>query len=64
MYVVAQLMVPESLSLLPLLVNNLLKCSLLAMTPMNTTERIEDIYPRADERVYAKWVISNHIRSL
>ena len=51
-------MVPETLSLLPLLLNNLLKSSLLAMTPMNTTERIEDIYPRADERVYAKWVHS------
>ena len=51
-------MVPETLSLLPLLLNNLLKSPLLAMTPMNATERIEDIYPRADERVYAKWVHS------
>ena len=24
---------------------------------MNAVSRIEDIYPRADERVYAKWVI-------
>lgn len=49
-------MLPETLSLLPLLLNNFLKSPLLSMTPMNTTERIEDIYPRGDERVYAKWV--------
>ena len=26
------------------------------MTPMNSVARLEDVYPRADERVYAKWV--------
>lgn len=52
----AQLTLPESLALLPLLLNNLLKSPLLAMTPMNAVDRIESVYPRADQRVFAKWV--------
>ena len=26
------------------------------MTPMNAVDRIENVYPRADQRVFAKWV--------
>ena len=44
--------------MLPLYLNALLKSSLLAMTPMNTVARLEDVYPRVDERAYAKWVRS------
>ena len=53
---VAQLSLPERLAMLPLYLNALLKSSLLAMTPMNTVAKLEDVYPRADERAYAKWV--------
>lgn len=54
----AQLTLPETLALLPLLLNNLLKSPLLAMTPMNAVDRIDAVYPRADLRVFAKWVRS------
>ena len=49
-------MLPESLSYLPLLLNNLLKSPLMAMTSMNACARIEDVYPRADLRVFVKYV--------
>lgn len=26
------------------------------MALMNTASRVEEVYPRGDERVYAKWV--------
>lgn len=28
----------------------------MAMTSMNACARVEDVYPRADQRVYAKYV--------
>lgn len=60
---VAQLSLPERLAMLPLYLNALLKSPLLAMTPMNSVAKLEDVYPRVDERAYAKWVRfhrSNH----
>ena len=53
---VAQLNLPESLSLLPLFLNSLLKSPLLAMSPMNTSASLQSIYPRGDVRAYWKWV--------
>ena len=53
---VAQLNLPESLSLLPLFLNSLLKTPLLAMSPMNTSASLQSIYPRGDLRAYWKWV--------
>ena len=52
----AQLNLPESLSLLPLFLNAALKSPLLALAPMNTSARIDTIYPRGDQRAYWKWV--------
>ena len=49
-------MLPESLSYLPLFLNNLLKSPLMAMTSMNACARIEEVYPRADLRVFVKYV--------
>ena len=42
--------------MLPLYLNALLKSPLLEITPMNSVAKLEDVYPRADERAYAKWV--------
>lgn len=53
---IAQLNLPESLSLLPLFLNSLLKTPLLAMSPMNTSANLQSIYPRGDLRAYWKWV--------
>lgn len=52
----AQLNLPESLSLLPLFLNAALKSPLFALSPMNTSARIDTIYPRGDQRAYWKWV--------
>ncbi|KAK8825561.1 hypothetical protein WA577_000734 [Blastocystis sp. JDR] len=52
----SQLNLPESLSLLPLFLNSLLKTPLLAMSPMNTSANLQSIYPRGDLRAYWKWL--------